>query len=180
MHLDSTAKPYAKAIFALAEQDRTHKDWRATLDAASVLMQDADMQSFIKAPMVKIDDKVKVLVDLIATISEQELTNDKHNLIKLLAENKRLASLPKILDLFNQKCSESNDTKTFRVVSAQPLSNDDKIKITADLSQKYQTPARIKTELSEDLIAGVVIFDGDKVLDLSIKAAVSELDQAIN
>jgi F0F1-type ATP synthase delta subunit len=53
--------------------------------------------------------------------------------------------------------------------------------IVKDLSDKYKTTISIDTEIDEDLVGGVVIKEGDKVIDLSIKARVNELGrQRIN
>ncbi len=56
------------------------------------------------------------------------------------------------------------------------MSDKEKKQIVSDLADKYTANVSIETFVDESLVGGVVIKDGDKVIDLSIKARVSELN----
>ncbi|VVM20418.1 hypothetical protein BSPWISOXPB_11333 [uncultured Gammaproteobacteria bacterium] len=48
------------------------------------------------------------------------------------------------------------------------------------MSDKYKTTVSIDIEIDENLVGGVVIKEGDKVIDLSIKARVNELGSQLS
>ncbi|HCX12719.1 MAG TPA: F0F1 ATP synthase subunit delta, partial [Gammaproteobacteria bacterium] len=50
MELTTIAKPYANAVFEIAEQNKSHSDWRGVLEAGGELANDEKMQAFISSP----------------------------------------------------------------------------------------------------------------------------------
>jgi F-type H+-transporting ATPase subunit delta len=74
----------------------------------------------------------------------------------------------------------NSDAKAFHVTSAYKLSKKEEDEIIKDLSDKYKTTVSIDIEIDENLVGGVVIKEGDKVIDLSIKARVNELGSQLS
>ncbi|MBT6328073.1 MAG: F0F1 ATP synthase subunit delta, partial [Candidatus Thioglobus sp.] len=50
MEFITVSKPYANAIFEIAEQNKSHSDWKAVLEAGAQLANDETMQAFIDSP----------------------------------------------------------------------------------------------------------------------------------
>ena len=47
MELVTIAKPYANALFEIAQQDKTHAQWKAVLEAASQVLSDTQTNSIL-------------------------------------------------------------------------------------------------------------------------------------
>lgn len=180
MELTTIAKPYANAIFALAQQNDSYESWKAILAAGATIANDALMCEFIAAPSADKGKKADVVAAVFKSALGRDLDKQELAFIALLLENERIAALPSILALFDAKVRLSSKTKVFRVISAYALGAKEEEKITNDLADIYKTSVSINTEVDENLLAGVVIKEGDKVVDLSIKARTSELGSRLS
>ncbi|SFV79461.1 ATP synthase delta chain [hydrothermal vent metagenome] len=175
MELTTIAKPYANAVFEIAEQNKSHSDWKAVLGAGAQLANDETMQAFIASPSATKANKADTAAVLFKSILGRALSTEETTFVSLLLDNGRISVLPSILELFDAMTNLSSDAKAFHVISAYKLSAKEEKQIVNDLSDKYKTTVSIDTEIDESLVGGVVIKEGDKVIDLSIKARVDEL-----
>ncbi len=180
MELITIAKPYANAIFAIAEQDKSYSDWKEVLEAGSQLVEDQQMQAFIASPSVAKQEKSSAIIDLLKSILGRDLSSNENSLIDLLLANSRVGVLPSIAQLFEQLMNTTADAKAFNVISAYKLSAAEEKKITSDLADKYKVSVSIDTEIDESLVGGVIIKEGDKVIDMSIKARVDGLNLCLS
>jgi len=175
MEFITVSKPYANAIFEIAEQNKSHSDWKAVLEAGAQLANDETMQAFIDSPSATKTNKADAITGLMKSIVGRALSAEEAAFVGLVLDNGRMSALPSILELFDTRVNLSSDAKAFHVVSAYRLSATEKKKIVSDLSERYKATVSIDTEIDESLVGGVVIKEGDKVIDLSIKARVDEL-----
>lgn len=175
MELTTIAKPYANAVFEIAQQNNAHAHWRAVLEAGASIANDATMRAFVASPNASKADKVKAIAAVFASALGRDLSAQEEAFVGLLLENGRMNALPGILELFDSMSNLRSDAKAFHVISAYKLSKKEEDEIVKDLSDKYKTTVSIDTEIDENLIGGVVIKEGDKVIDLSIKARADAL-----
>ncbi len=175
MELAVIAKPYASAIFELAQQNKSHLQWKMVLDAGAQLFFDEQMRRFIASPSVLEQDKLSAIKALLKSILARELSEHEATFIGVLLDNNRTDALPSIATLFEGLMNTINDTKVFNVISAYQLSEPEKKKIESDLANQYNKVVSIDTAINKDLVGGVIVKDGDKVIDMSIKARVNEL-----
>src|SRR4051794_25466724 len=92
----TVARPYAEAVFRLADGSGSLAGWADTLAALAGVASDARIQAAIKDPNVSAP---KVAGHFIAILAGK-LSGDAENLVRLLAEYGRLALLPEIRDQF--------------------------------------------------------------------------------
>jgi F-type H+-transporting ATPase subunit delta len=52
MELVTIAKPYANAVFEIAQQDKSYDGWKSVLEAAASLVNNEKMQSYLDSPSV--------------------------------------------------------------------------------------------------------------------------------
>ncbi|SMN12096.1 ATP synthase delta chain [uncultured Candidatus Thioglobus sp.] len=175
MELTTIAKPYANAIFQIAEKSQFHQSWRDILTVGAAIANDAAMRVFIASPGITKANKMKATIAIFESALKRELTQKETTLINLLLKNDRISALPSILVLFDELSNLCSDAKAFQVTSAYKLSTKEEGQIVKDLSEKYNTTVSIESEIDENLVGGVVIKEGDKVIDLSIQARVSAL-----
>ncbi|CAB5498658.1 ATP synthase delta chain (EC [Bathymodiolus thermophilus thioautotrophic gill symbiont] len=180
MELTTIAKPYANAVFEIAQHNKSHAHWRGVLEVGASVANDATMRAFVASPNSTKANKAKTIVTIFTSALDRALSKQEKTFIGLLLENDRINALPSILELFDAMSNLSSDAKAFHVISAYKLNKKEEDQIVKDLSDKYKTTISIDTEIDEDLVGGVVIKEGDKVIDLSIKARVNELGSRLS
>ena len=83
------ARPYAKALFNLAQEKNQIESWLGGLEELAAVVQNEKVISLIERPETNTSEKVNVLAELV------ELKSDElKNFITVLAEQKRLPVLP--------------------------------------------------------------------------------------
>ncbi|SMN13296.1 ATP synthase delta chain [Bathymodiolus heckerae thiotrophic gill symbiont] len=180
MELTTIAKPYANAIFEIAQKNKSYADWKDVLEVGALVADDATMCAFVSSPSATKFDKVRTMTAVFESALGRMLNRQEASFVNLLLENGRIRVLPDILDSFKVMANLGSDAKAFRVISAYKLSTTEEKQIVSDLSDKYNTTVSIDTEVDENLVGGVVIKEGDKVIDLSIQARVDELSSCLS
>lgn len=175
MELNTIAKPYANAIFEIAQQSQSHSDWKSVLEAGVQLANDHTMQAFIASPSTTKGNKAGAIMALFESILGQSLSAQESAFVGLLLDNGRINALPSMLELFDAMADSRSDAKTFDVVSAYALNDQQQQQLMGDLSRKYNAIVSINTFVDENLVGGVVVKEGDKVIDLSVKARTNKL-----
>ncbi len=175
MELTTIAKPYANAIFEIAQQNKSYADWKEVLEVGALTAEDATMRAFVASPSSTKSDKIKTMVAVFKSALNRSLSKQEASFVSLLLKNGRMEALPAILELFETMTNLNGDTKTFHVVSAYELNKKEEGQIVSDLSNKYNTAVNIDIKVDENLVGGLVVKEGDKVIDLSIQARVNEL-----
>ena len=94
----TVARPYAEAVYKLAIANSQLAKWSKMLQLAAMISTDKHIKMLIGNPLVP----AKQLGEIIFDVGQKEFSADVHNLIKLLAENKRILVLPQISYLFEQ------------------------------------------------------------------------------
>ena len=119
------------------------------------------------------------LNDLMFAICGEKMPATAKNFIKLLVENKRLSVLPEILAIFETLKSEAEKNVDVVVTSAFDLTDAQKQKIAAALKVRMGREIKLSCETNKDLLGGIVIRAGDKVIDGSARTRLSELAVAL-
>ena len=176
MELVTIAKPYANAVFEIAQQDKSHDDWKAVLEAAASLVSDEQMQGYLASPNATKQDKGTTIQKLVASVINRKLATKENEFLTLVLDNGRTEVLPSILSLFEDQANAFDDAKAFNVISAYKLTAAEEKTIVANLSEKYNASVSIETTIDDSLIGGLIIKLGDKVIDMSIKARTDELN----
>ena len=117
---------------------------------------------------------------LIAVASAKELSKQESAFIGLILKNDRSSAIESIVSSFEMAVSDSNQSKNFKVISAFELSEIEKNAIIDDLTSKHKTTVSVETEVDEALKGGIIIKEGDKVIDTSIKAKVDALSVSLS
>ena len=180
MELSTIAKPYAQAIFEIAGQSKSVSSWSDFLTAASAIMADKNTKAFIASPGKSKDQKFDLISALIGKITSRELSKQESAFINLILNNDRSSVISSIADAFESAVSNANKSKNFKVISAFELSDAEQKAIVEDLTSKHKTTVAVETEIDKTLKGGVIIKEGDKVIDTSIKAKVDALSVSLS
>ena len=171
----TVARPYAEAAFRLADAAGTLATWSEMLGILAAVGDDERVRAAVSDP--KLSD-AKVAGIFIAILSGR-LSAEAENFVRVLAENGRLALLPEIRAQFEALKNEREGILEAEVHSAFELSQAQVADLAQRLEKKTGRKVRTKVHLDKDLIAGVRIVLGDKVIDGSARAQLGALEMAL-
>lgn len=173
--LTTVARPYAKAVFAEASEKSALDAWSEDLAILAAYAADADMAKVLVHPSLTADQRAQALTD----VCGDKLNEAAKNLVAVLAENKRLALLPEIAELYEELKAQLQNTVDVVVTSAMELSSSQAEKLAAALKAKLQCDVRLTSEVDESLIGGAIIRAGDLVIDGTLIGKLSKLAEAM-
>ena len=167
----TTSRPYAKAVFELADADKSYEQWSNTLQFLSAVASDPLVQPLFTTPDLRSEGRGEAFLAL----CEGNIDDKASNFVRILAENDRLVLLPTINELYQVLSDEAQNVVDAKVSSAFEVSAEQQESIKQALSQKIGKTVKMTCEIDESLIGGVVIRAGDLVIDGSIKNRLSQL-----
>lgn len=173
--LTTIARPYAKAAFDFAvEQSATDKSavkkWAEMLNFLAEVVKNDAMNDFLSSSLSA--DK---LADTVISICDEQLDKSGQNLVRLMAENKRLTVLPAVADEFQHYVEEHHAIAEVEVISAQPLNEKQQQKIAAAMEKRLARKVKLNCSIDSSLIAGAIIRTDDFVIDGSSRGQLNRL-----
>ncbi|MFY9178970.1 MAG: F0F1 ATP synthase subunit delta [Venatoribacter sp.] len=173
--LTTLARPYAKAVFAQAQESKALDAWSSDLNLLALCVAEEKVAEFLQYPALTAAQQAQTLID----VCGDKLNAAAKNLITVLAENKRLLLLPEISALFEEMKAQLENVVDVVVTSAQPLSDAQAEKLAQALKAKLQRDVRMTSEVDESLIGGAIIRAGDLVINGSLTGKLSKLAEAM-
>jgi F-type H+-transporting ATPase subunit delta len=171
----TTARPYAQAAFDEAQKLSDLKGWSDMLKSLAEAVLNPELRSVISSPRVA---KAQ-LAGLLSDVLGGQLKPQQLNLIKVLAENQRLLVLPEISAIFEMLKAEAEKTVNVVVESAFELSAAQQEKIVVSLKKRMAREVKLVCNVNKELLGGVVIRAGDKVIDGSARTRLGEMANAL-
>lgn len=169
---------YAKALFELAEEagetDAARRDAQAVLEAIGV---SGDLARALRDPSISREAMGGAMAKLADGVGVGALTK---KFLGLMAQKRRLAELPRALRGFESLVAEARGEAAAKVVSAAPLSGEQKASLGEALSQMAGgRKVHMQVEVDPDLIGGLVVQLGSKMIDTSIRSKLASLQQSM-
>jgi len=178
----TVARPYAQAIFELANDAGALGPWSESLTIAGQLLADKALVEYLGNPEFNDEQRLDFLSGLFAKAGANVFAgNETHgtNFVKLLLENGRAAVLPEISTHFDALKAKVENSVDATVTSATELSKTQVDEIATALKARLGCEVRIETEIDENLIGGAVIRAGDVVIDGSLRARLEGLANSL-
>jgi F-type H+-transporting ATPase subunit delta len=172
--LTTVARPYAKAAFDFAVEKQTVAQWQEMLVFAGAVAQDASIKEILKGAY-----SASKLAEIFIGVCGEQIDDNGQNLIRVLAENKRLSALPDVATLFNQYKAEFDKEIEVDVTSAIKLSKTQQTSISAALEKRLSRKVNLICNVDKTIVAGLIIKAGDTVIDGSIQTKLNRLADAL-
>jgi F-type H+-transporting ATPase subunit delta len=168
------ARPYAKALFALALEQETLLEWSDMLKSFALIASDKQVVKLLRNPMVAKSQ----LADVFKEIGSKSNADGKR-LIDLLAAKNRLAILPAISALFDQSMADYANTMTVKVMTAYPLDQERVEKLQHALERHLKREVTMDCVIDHSILGGVVIYAGNQVIDRSLRGRLERLSESL-
>lgn len=165
------AIPYAKAAFEIAVAEQQLSEWENALALLTAICKDEQVERLLKNPLVSSEELAQFLISLLDKSAPESVTN----LLKVLAQSKRLAIIPDLFLLFRTHRAEYEKTMDVDVRSYFPLSENQSSAIKQALEKRLSRRVSINNTIDKDLLGGAVINAGDLVIDGSVRGKLNKL-----
>lgn len=169
------ARPYAEAVFKLAQEKGDLKGWSDKLQLIGAVASSPEMDALIGNPKVSKEQLSKLIVD----ICGDKLDASGKNFVTLLVENGRIGVVSEIAALYELSRAEAEGSVEAEAISAFPLTGDQQKSIIDALSRRLGRKVELVCKVDSSLLGGAIIRSGDLVIDGSASSRLSQLAKAM-
>lgn len=170
------ARPYARAVFELAEETGSFPAWSAFLERAAMVVMDERVAEIIDSPKLTRTELADFMIDL----AGDDAGEHGHNLIRLLSENDRLGVLPEITMEYAVLRDAAENIVDVEIVSAVELNDEEKRGYEEAMRKRLGRNVRLECRVDASLMGGAVIRAGDLIIDGSVSGSLQQLASAVS
>jgi len=174
--LSIIANRYAVAFMGLAEK----QDMFDKFDMDLVLVKETvnlnnDLKDFLEHPLIQSNDKKEV----IDSIFREHVSVYTLNLIKLLIDKNRILILTLLADHYKALLKKKRNISTAQIITAIEIDEDTKNRVKEKLEKVFNQSIEIETAVDKEIIAGMIVKVGDKIIDGSIKTKFENMKKQV-
>ena len=169
------ARPYAEAVFKLADAQGKLAEWSSVLANIAAVAADERIRVAVGDPNLS----AAKVAGLFISVLSGKLSGDAENLVRVLAENGRLDVLAEIRTQYEMLRNEREGVIEAEVHTAFELEDAQLADLVARLEKKTGRKVKASVRVDKNLIAGVKVVLGDKVIDGSARAQLGALENAL-
>ena len=173
------ARPYAEAVYKLAREKNALAAWSYALANLDTVVGDVRVQAIIGDPNVSAPQLEALVLGVIGDKFEASVANVARTFIQVLVRNSRLELTPYIRGVYESLKREHEGTLEANVISALPISDEQVKALLATLETKFKRKITAKVEIDPQLIGGVKIVVGDKVIDATVRGRLDAMATAL-
>jgi len=171
------ARPYAQALFDIAQSEGSLDRVEAGLVSIGALSQDSeDFARFLGSPVISAEAKAGAMDSILAKAKPDATVA---NFVKVVAANGRLFALPVMIKAFRDLASAARGEVSAEVTSAVPLSRAQVTSLAATLKAKIGKTVTLNEHVDPSLIGGLQVKVGSQMIDSSLKTKLTAMKIAM-
>lgn len=164
------ARPYAKAAFNFANENQDVEYWLSMLLFSAEVIRSNYITKLLSNYISH-----KKLAQIFIMICGDQLNDNGKNLIRIMAEKKRLTILPYVLDQFVDLLTAQKLTIKVDIISSYVLQKKQLLKISSAIEYRFLCKASLNCKIDKSILGGIIICIGDMVIDGSIRSRFNRL-----
>ncbi|MEM8640112.1 MAG: ATP synthase F1 subunit delta [Cyanobacteria bacterium P01_G01_bin.54] len=172
------AEPYAQALMSVAQSENQVEAFgQAMRDLEALLEASSELSGFVANPVIQDADKKAVLRQVMGESANPLLSN----FLMLLVDKRRIIFLPEVVAQFLALLRQLNQTVLAEVTTARELTDDQRSEIEHQI--RVMTSSRavdLKEFIDPDILGGVIIRVGSKVVDVSLRGQLRQIGMNLN
>ena len=170
------AEKYAVALLQVAKEQKTVETIGVEIQAIRKAMEsDPTLESTLDHPRLNVEDKIEALRGILG----RKLSVTMENFLKLLILKKRIKHLKAVAERYESLCYGMQGKSIARVLTAMPLTADQRASLTSKLSQVFGTTVELREEVKPNLIGGMIVYMGDQRMDGSVLSQLQKMKQRL-
>ena len=176
MRATTIARNYAEALLVLAQRDKGLDGWGEAINGVVTAMEnDARLRRFLEAPQISAAEKNAV----IGKAFIGKLPKTMVRFLQKLAQNRRQMLLPQIAIEYGNLVDEASGRIHAQVTLSREASDGDRKVIADQLSRAFAKTVVPHLSVNPELLGGVVVRVGDRVMDGSVRKRLKTLKARI-
>lgn len=168
------ARRYALAAFEIAREQGEEAAWQDAIDQLAEFMGDPEVRRVLENTRVGQEPKQHLIGAALGDLSPLAL-----NLARLLVRKSRTALAGDISAAFNEMVEKERGVVRARARTAVPLSDAERDALVQRLSQQTGNEVILEVEVSPELLGGLVVQLGDRLIDASTKARLEAMRNSL-
>ncbi len=169
------ARRYARAIVATARQSGSWDEWERDQSVLRAIGEADALREFLENPSRRLDERLAVVDRLPA----DQLGPQGRGLLRVLIENRELRLAGDIELLFLRAADAERRLDRVQVTTATPLNDTELLQLRTHLTQPGRT-LRLSTDVDPKIMGGIVVRQGDDLLDMSVRARLQSLTATLH
>ena len=172
----TVARTYGDALFQVAkEQNIIDEIWQDLSDFRKVLEANPDFRKFLTSPAISNEDKTKEVRE----IFEGQVNGMFLNFLCVLIEKGRVGAYGDIARAYMNIVDEYRHISFGKIYSAVPLTEEQVEQFEQEAGKLLGENIQLRNIVQPDLIGGVSIQVGGRMIDASVKTRLRELSQLL-
>ena len=168
---------YARALCRASAAEQLDAREQALLALTALWRESAELRGVLLNPAVSVNERVLTLRDISARVRPGDIGFE--NFTAMLVINGRLSALPEITAEFSNLIKRQRGIIPVEISSAFPLPVQEQEELQRDLEHELQQRVAVSWSVQPDLIGGLVIRAGDKLLDGSVGGMLARVHQQL-
>lgn len=168
----TVARPYAKALYAVAREKGKVGEWREQLAGLAAVAADEKVAGYLSSPEVGTERQGEAFLKLVESLNVE---GELRNLINAMASNDRLSALGEVHRQFIAMADAEQSVQKAVIYTPYPIEDAQLESIVASIQKSRGVRIDPTVQIDRSLIGGLKIEFGDKVLDLSYKGRLEQL-----
>ena len=165
---------YAQALFELALEKNELERWQAELRKISGVLEDKEFLAALESPRIKPEDKSKLITGILPDLNPMVM-----NLVHLLIARSGISMMGDIAAEYQRLLDSHRGIEPAEVITAVPLDEKDKQKLTERLSAVVGKQVTLKADVDPEILGGIIARVGGKLLDGSTRSKLAALKREL-
>ncbi len=171
---DLGAKRYAQAAFELARESGSLNDWLIALSEIGEFMSNPEVARVLENTRVSVDAKMNLLTQALGTLPPLAV-----NLARLLVRKGRTRLAMEIVTEFQRLADVDQGIEHAKATTAVAMSDSEREALVTRLQAQTGKRIVLETAVDPDLIGGLIIQTGDRLVDASVRARLVALRERL-
>lgn len=172
------ARRYAAALLDMAaDSGAVEQVERDMQELRSMLESSEELKTMTASPLVNRGAQTRAILALAEKAKFHKLT---HDFLGVLAQNRRLSALGGIIKAFRIDLTRRRGEVEAKVQSAAALSPAQTKALQEQLSKAMGTNVTLDVSVDKDLLGGMIVTVGSRMIDDSVKRKLEKLQRAMN
>lgn len=171
--LSGLAGRYATALIELAGEKKQLDSVAEDLKGLkSLIGESEDLRTLIRSPLYRREQQTAAIGALLEKAGVNDITR---RFVMVVAKNKRLFVLPKIIDAFLAELARRRGEVTAEVTAAHELSDDQRHSLAEALRKAVGSKVQVALSVDPSILGGLVVKVGSRMIDNSVRTKLQRL-----
>lgn len=170
------AKEYADSLMAVAGREKMRRILQEARFFSEVLEAVPDLQKLFSNPSVPAEAKER----MIGVVAQNAgFDRDLEAFVKLVVSRRRISLWREMVSSISDLADESEGVARGKVLSAKPISPQQKRSLEAEISAKLRRKVELEPVVDPDLIGGCEVRIGSRVYDGTLRRALEDMRNSL-